>query len=266
MLKGKYPAILKDAIIGSEATQLFEDANQLLDQIIKDGSLKANAVIGLYKVKRTNDDIQVLDEKQNFHFLRQQGKKGKGLPNLSLADFIIPSEYEREDYMGFFACTAGIGIEKLIEQFEKKHDDYNSILVKSIADRLAEAFAECLHEKVRKELWGYAPDEDLKNHDLISERYQGIRPAPGYPACPDHTEKKHLFDLLEAEKTTQIKLTESYAMYPAASVSGFYFSHPDSRYFGLGKINKDQVAHYAKRKGMSLEEVERWLSPVLAYK
>jgi 5-methyltetrahydrofolate--homocysteine methyltransferase len=200
-----------------------------------------------------------------IHFLRQQGQKSSSLPNISLSDFVAPIETGKADYIGAFAVTAGIGIEKLIEKFERDHDDYNSIMIKAIADRLAEAFAELMHERVRKEFWGYDRQEKLSSDELIEEKYQGIRPAPGYPACPDHTEKRILFDLLDAESKVDIQLTESFAMYPASSVSGWYFSHPESKYFGLGKIAKDQVQEYAKRKGMPLEEVERWLSPNLNY-
>jgi 5-methyltetrahydrofolate--homocysteine methyltransferase len=200
-----------------------------------------------------------------IHFLRQQGQKAASVPNVSLADFIAPIETGKTDYIGGFAVTAGLGIEALIEKFEKDHDDYNSIMIKAIADRLAEAFAECLHQRVRREFWGYARDEQFTNEELIDEKYAGIRPAPGYPACPDHTEKRILFDLLDAESRVDIKLTESFAMYPASSVSGWYFSHPESRYFGLGKIARDQVEDYARRKGMTVAEVERWLAPNLNY-
>ncbi|PIB35804.1 methionine synthase [Reichenbachiella sp. 5M10] len=270
MLKGKYPKILQDDVIGAEATKLYEDANKMLDDVIAKRSLQANGVIGIYPAVNTNgDDVEISDRAGNalttFHFLRQQGKKGKNIANLSLADFVAPKASGRQDYMGGFAVTTGIGIEKLIEQFEKDHDDYNVIMIKAVADRLAEAFAELMHAKVRKELWAYAADENLENEALISEKYKGIRPAPGYPACPDHTEKPLLFDLLNAEKETGIILTESNAMYPASSVSGFYFANEQSKYFGLGKIEKDQVTDYAKRKGMSLDEAERWLSPNLAY-
>jgi 5-methyltetrahydrofolate--homocysteine methyltransferase len=199
-----------------------------------------------------------------LHHLRQQGQKASKLPNICLSDFIAPESSGKEDYIGAFAVTAGLGIETLLEQYEKDHDDYNSIMLKAIADRLAEAFAELMHERVRKEFWGYANEETLSNEELISEEYQGIRPAPGYPACPDHTEKRALFDLLQAERIG-ITLTESFAMYPASSVSGWYFSHPDAKYFGLGKIAKDQVEDYAKRKGMDLETAEKWLAPVLNY-
>ncbi len=270
MLAGRYPGILKDPIVGTEAQKLFDDAQKMLDQIINARSLQANGVVAFYNAVRTETDDVLLSRKNreepfaSFHFLRQQNKKAPGLPNFSLADFIAPVSAGREDYMGMFAVTTGIGIEKLIAKFKAANDDYSDIMVKALADRLAEAFAECLHEKVRKELWGYAPKEGLTNEDLIGEKYTGIRPAPGYPACPDHTEKGLLFKILDAEKTGII-LTESYAMYPASSVSGFYFANAESKYFGLGKIEKDQVEEYAKRKGMTVAEVERWLSPVLAY-
>ncbi|WP_404818014.1 methionine synthase [Reichenbachiella ulvae] len=270
MLKGKFPRILEDKVIGDEATKLYNDANSMLDDIITKRSLQANGVIGIYKANNTNgEDIEIADREgkklTEFHFLRQQGKKGKNIANLSLADFVAPKDSGKQDYLGGFAVTTGIGIEKLLEKYEKDHDDYSSIMVKALADRLAEAFAELMHEKVRKELWGYAADEQLENDALIAEKYKGIRPAPGYPACPDHTEKPILFDLLHVEKETGIYLTESNAMYPASSVSGFYFANEKSKYFGLGKIGKDQVEDYAQRKGMTLEEAERWLAPNLAY-
>ncbi|GAB4239572.1 MAG: hypothetical protein Tsb0034_15730 [Ekhidna sp.] len=262
MLKGKYPAILENPIVGDEAKKLYNDAQEMLEEIIAQKSLQANAVVGLFEAQRECDDVRITENGRQFHFLRQQGKKAPGVPNLSLADFLNPLGH---DYLGGFAVTAGIGLEKLTERYKAEHDDYREIMAKSLADRLAEAFAELMHEKVRKELWGYAKNEKWSNDELIREKYQGIRPAPGYPACPDHTEKRTLFDLLEVEKNTGITLTESYAMYPAAAVSGFYFSHPDSRYFGLGKIGKDQVEDYAIRKQMSVEEVEKWLAPNLAY-
>ena len=270
MLKGKYPKIFEDKVIGQEAKNLFNDANKMLDKIIANKSLSANGIIGIYPANNTNgDDVKISDESGNelttFHFLRQQGKKGKNLSNMSLADYIAPESCGRQDYMGCFAVTAGIGIEKILAEYEKEHDDYQSIMVKALADRLAEAFAELMHSKVRKEIWGYTSDESLEKDALIAEKYQGIRPAPGYPACPDHTEKPILFDLLDVEKETGIILTESNAMYPAAAVSGFYFANEESKYFGLGKIEKDQVEHYAKRKGMNLEEVEKWLGPNLTY-
>ena len=271
-LAGKYPAILTDNVVGKEATKLFNDANQLLDKIIAEKMLSANAVVGFYPAETVNDDDVIIydDEartqvKEKFCFVRQQNQKAATESYYSLADFIAPKETGAGDYLGFFACTAGIGIEKWIAHFEKDHDDYNSILIKALADRLAEAFTEYLHKYVRTQLWGYAKNESLTNEELIKEKYQGIRPAPGYPACPDHTEKKKLFALLDAEKTAGIQLTENFAMYPASSVSGFYFFHPESKYFGVGKIEKDQVEDYAKRKNMSIDVIEKWLSQNLAY-
>jgi 5-methyltetrahydrofolate--homocysteine methyltransferase len=267
MLKGKYPQIFENAIVGSEAKTLFKEANVMLDQIIAQSSLQANAVIGFFEAQTVQDDVEIRNNVVNrLYFLRQQGKKGPKIPNISLADYIAPKSSKKQDYIGGFATTAGIGIEKLVADFEVDHNDYNVIMVKAIADRLAEAFAELMHEKVRKEYWGYAPQEDFDNLALIKEKYKGIRPAPGYPACPDHTEKKALFELLKVEENTGITLTESYAMYPASSVSGFYFSHPKARYFGLGKIGKDQLDDYADRKAMDKQEAERWLAPVLGYK
>jgi 5-methyltetrahydrofolate--homocysteine methyltransferase len=272
MLKGKYPKILKDPVIGTEATKLFEDANTMLDKIVAEKWLTANGVYGLYPAGVVNDDTVEIyaDETRSnvlkkFHFLRQQGKKGKDVPNISLADFIAPKESGKKDYMGMFAVTTGIGIEKHLERFEKDHDDYNSIMLKAVADRLAEAFAECLHAKVRKEFWGYAANEHLDNEELIKEEYVGIRPAPGYPACPDHTEKPDLFALLDATNKTGIVLTESMAMYPASSVSGFYFANAEAKYFGLGKVAKDQVEAYSSRKNMNLSTMEKWLAPNLNY-
>jgi len=226
--------------------------------------ISANAVIGFWAANSVGDDIE-LENGIVLHTLRQQTKKTSGAPNIALADFLAPKESGLQDYIGAFAVTAGIGIEKWIEKFEKDHDDYNSIMLKALADRLAEAFAEHIHERVRKEFWAYDRSEKLSNTDLISEKYRGIRPAAGYPACPDHTEKPVIFNLLHAEENVGIKLTESNAMYPAASVSGLYFAHPESKYFGLGKILRDQVEDYAKRKNMSMEEAERWLSPNLGY-
>ncbi len=272
MLKGKYPNILKDPVIGDEATKLFADANEMLDKIVTEKWLTANGVYGLYPSAVVNDDtVEVYADEtrtkvlKKFHFLRQQGKKGKGVPNISLADFIAPKETGKHDYIGMFAVTTGIGIEAHLERFEKEHDDYNSIMLKAVADRLAEAFAECLHAKVRKEFWGYASGESLSNEELIKEEYLGIRPAPGYPACPDHTEKPDLFALLDATNKTGIILTESMAMYPASSVSGFYFANKDAKYFGLGKVAKDQVEAYANRKNMNLSTMEKWLAPNLNY-
>ncbi len=295
-LHGKYPAIFNDKVVGQEAKKLYDDANAMLANIIKNKSLKANAVIGFYPANSVGDDIVLHDfeetevgfaaqghqkrteyrvisnEKETeiqqitkLHHLRQQNQKAANLPNLCLSDFIKPLTHGGHDYIGAFAVTAGIGIEALLEKYEADHDDYNSIMLKAVADRLAEAFTELMHERVRKEFWGYVKDEALSNEELIAEKYQGIRPAPGYPACPEHTEKRTLFDLLDAEARIGIQLTESFAMYPASSVSGWYFAHPDSRYFALGKIAKDQVEDYAARKGMSVEEAEKWLSPVLNY-
>jgi 5-methyltetrahydrofolate--homocysteine methyltransferase len=266
-LAGRYPKILNDEIVGKEATKLFADANALLDEVITNNLLQAKAVIGFWPANGVGDDVELQADgnTSTFHFLRQQSEKADGQTYNCLADFVVPKETGKTDYMGGFAVTAGIGIEKLVEQFEKDHDDYNSIMIKAIADRLAEAFAEKMHELVRKEFWGYAKDEELTTEDLIKEEYLGIRPAPGYPACPDHTEKRLLFDLLQAEKNAGIELTENFAMYPAASVSGFYFGHPESKYFGIGKINKDQVEDYAKRKGEDVAFIEKWLSPNLGY-
>lgn len=271
MLAGRYPGILEDSVVGVEAKKLFNDAQRMLDEIIHNKSLQASGVIAFHPAAATEDDNVILytDEKRDkelnrFHFLRQQNKKAANLPNFCLSDFIAPIDSGKKDYIGMFAVTGGIGLEHLLEKYKADLDDYSEIMAKAIADRLAEAFAELLHEKVRKEYWGYAVTESLSDEELIKEKYVGIRPAPGYPACPEHTEKGTLFGLLDAEKIG-MKLTESFAMYPAAAVSGFYFSHPDSKYFGLGKINKDQIADYAKRKNMTVEETERWLSSNLAY-
>ncbi|MCH8331728.1 MAG: methionine synthase, partial [Bacteroidetes bacterium] len=268
-LKGKYPQILDDAVVGVEAKKLYDDAQVLLETIIKEKWLQANAVVGLFAANSVGDDIEVYNDEGDeicvFHSLRQQEDKGRGKNNFALADYISPKESEIKDYIGAFAVSTGIGIEKWVKKFEDEHDDYNAIMLKALADRLAEAFAELMHKKVRRELWGYAPDELLTNEELIKEKYFGIRPAPGYPACPEHTEKGILFELLDVEKNTGIGITESYAMYPGASVSGFYFSHPKAKYFGLGKIGKDQVESYAKRKDMTFEIAEKWLSPNLNY-
>ena len=270
-LAGKYPEILEDKIVGEHAQNLFNDAKELLGKIIKEKWLQAKAVIGIWNANSDGDDIEIYtDENRNtteniIHTLRQQGQKSAGLPNISLSDFIAPKDSGKKDYIGGFAVTTGIGIEKQIQKFEDDKDDYNKIMLQALADRLAEAFAELMHKKVRTDYWGYSMNEKLDNDELIKEKYRGIRPAPGYPACPDHLEKITLFKLLDAEKNTGIKLTESLAMHPASSVSGLYFAHPGSKYFGLGKIGKDQVEDYAKRKGMKTEEIERWLSPNLNY-
>lgn len=270
-LKGRYPKIFEDEKYGKEAKKIFDDANRLLDDVIKNRSLTAKGVIALYPANSVGDDIELYtDESRStvlttFHTLRQQLQKTTEQPYLALSDFIAPKSSGIKDYLGAFAVTSGLGIEKLIERFEKEHDDYNSIMIKAVADRLAEAFAEKMHELVRKEFWGYSKNENFSNEELVTEKYDGIRPAPGYPAQPDHTEKEILFNLLDAEKNAGIILTESFAMYPASSVSGLYFSHPDSKYFNVGKIDKDQVEEYAARKNMSVEEIEKWLSPILAY-
>jgi 5-methyltetrahydrofolate--homocysteine methyltransferase len=269
-LRGKYPAILDDATVGEEARKLFADAKALLDKIVMNKWLTANAVYGFWPANSLGDDIVLFtDESRHgeltrFHTLRQQWERKGSNEFFALADFVAPLESGRADYLGAFAVTTGLGIEPVVERFQQDHDDYHSIMMKALADRLAEAFAELLH-KIARDDWGYGKAEKLSTDDLIDEKYRGIRPAPGYPACPDHTEKRILFDLLEAEKNTGIRLTESYAMYPAAAVSGLYFAHPQARYFSVDRITKDQVEAYATRKGMAVAEVERWLSPNLGY-
>ncbi len=264
-MHGKFPAILSDAIIGTEATKLYSDANALLDNIISGKWLTAKGVVGFFKANATGNDTITVNESSsrvNLFSLRQQVKKAADQPNISLTDFVAPASTGKQDHIGAFSVTIQ-GIDEHIKRFQSQHDDYNKIMLQALADRLAEAFAEYLHEKVRKELWGYAKEEIFTNEQLIKEEYQGIRPAPGYPACPDHTEKYKLFELLGGEATTGIHLTESLAMYPAASVCGWYFSHPQSQYFGVGKIQKDQLEDYANRKGMSIEEATKWLRPIL---
>ncbi|MFM8914121.1 MAG: vitamin B12 dependent-methionine synthase activation domain-containing protein, partial [Flammeovirgaceae bacterium] len=271
MLYGRYPEIFKDDKVGVEARKLYDDAQVMLQRIVAGRKLSANAVVAFYPAQSTDSDDVILYTKDEatpasqLHFLRQQNKKAKDLPNFCLSDFVAPKASDRMDYVGLFAVTAGIGLEKLVEEYKAKQDDYSEIMAKALADRLAEAFAELLHAKVRTELWGYAKDEQLSNDQMIDEKYVGIRPAPGYPACPDHTEKQTIFDLLDAEKEVGIRLTESCAGYPAAAGRGDYFSQADSKYFGLGKIEKDQVTEYAKRKNRSVAEMEKWLSPNLAY-
>lgn len=270
-LHGKYPAILTDEVVGSQATDLFNDAQEMLQKIVSEKWLTAKAVYGIFPANSVGDDIEIYADEERTsilgiqHSLRQQTKKAAGQPNLSLADFIAPKETGIIDYVGAFVVTAGHGIDEHVKRFEAEHDDYNSILIKALADRLAEAFAEYLHAEVRKETWGYAHDEKLENADLIAEKYRGIRPAPGYPACPDHTEKPFLFSLLNAEEISGVSLTESLAMWPAASVSGWYFAHPDTKYFGLGKITEDQIINLAKRKKMEINVLERWLGSNLSY-
>lgn len=270
-LHGRFPKILEDAVVGAEARKLFDDAREMLDTIIREKWLTAKATFGLWPANTVNDDdIEIYSDENRGEVigvnrnLRQQGKKANGVPNISIADFVAPKSSDLSDYMGGFVVTAGLGCEERAKEFEKNHDDYNSILLKALADRLAEAFAELLHERVRKEFWGYGAGEAFDNESLIKEEYRGIRPAPGYPACPDHTEKPILFKLLDAEKSIGVTLTESLAMWPAASVSGWYFAHPQSKYFGLGKIGKDQVEDIARRKGESIPKMERWLSSVVA--
>ena len=259
-MRKKYPDILKDELFAEQANQLMNDANAMLDNIIKNNWLQAKAVIGVWQANSDGDDVHLFENGKQistYNFLRQQGKKSKS--NRCLADLVAPLTSGREDYMGSFVCTAGLGIEKQLAVYEKDHDDYNSIMLKAIADRLAEALTEYMHEKIRKEIWGYAADEQFENKDLIKEEYKGIRPAPGYTACPDHTEKLKIFELLNAEKSINVSLTESMAMSPNASVSGYYFAHADAKYFSVGKVQDDQIEDYAKRKNMSVEQVEKWL-------
>ena len=265
-LSGRYPDIFNDETIGEEARKLFEDAQVMLKQLVSEQWLTARAVVGFFPANSEDDDILLYkDESRNevlevLHHLRQQNIKAPGKPNYCLADFIAPVETDVVDYIGGFAVTCGIGIEEKLTEFEKQHDDYNSIMLKALADRLAEAFAEYMHEAVRKDFWGYAKDEAYKSEDLIREAYQGIRPAPGYPACPDHTEKEKLFELLNVTTDTGIELTESYAMYPAAAVSGWYFASPEAQYFNVGKIADDQLQDYARRKGLPEDVAKRWLA------
>ena len=269
-LRGRYPAILEDPVVGSRARELYDDALTLLRKVVEQQLFIANGVYGFFPANTQGDDIEIYaDDRRttvvaSFHTLRQQSEKPQGQYSFALADFVAPKESGRADYIGAFAVTTGVGVDVLCREFERDHDDYNSIMAKALADRLAEAFAEYLHKQVR-EAWGYGKGEVLSSEDLIREKYRGIRPAPGYPACPDHTEKRLLFDLLSAEQHTGITLTESFAMWPAASVSGLYFAHPEARYFAVGKIGKDQVEDYAHRKGMDLRTLERWLSPNLNY-
>jgi 5-methyltetrahydrofolate--homocysteine methyltransferase len=271
-MKGSFPDILNNPASGETARKLFEDAQQMLDRVVEKGWLTANAVVGLFPANAVeHDTVEVYTDEsrtevlQRLEHLRQQGQHREGVPNRSLADFVAPKETGLADYVGAFAVTAGLGSHRKIEEFKAEHDDYSAILLESLADRLAEAFAERLHERVRRELWGYARGEDLDNEALIKERYQGIRPAPGYPACPDHTEKQVLWELLDVEAATGIELTESMAMWPGAAVSGWYFSHPQSQYFVVGRVGQDQVEDYARRKGWTRTEAERWLSPNLGY-
>ncbi|MDE2154938.1 MAG: methionine synthase [Xanthomonadaceae bacterium] len=276
-LAGHYPAILTDAVVGKQAGELFRDAQAMLDRIVAEKWLTARAVIGLWPAASIGDDVEVYTLTPNpssgarreklatLHSLRQQAEKPVERPDFCLADFIAPKEFDQPDWIGGFAVTAGLGIEEHLARFAADHDDYSSIILKALADRLAEAFAEHMHERVRREFWGFAPDESLDNEQLIAEQYRGIRPAPGYPACPDHTEKTILFALLDVTRNTGIELTEGFAMYPTAAVSGWYYSHPDSQYFVVGRIGKEQVEDYAARKGWTREQAERWLAPNLDY-
>ncbi|WP_439849138.1 methionine synthase [Thioalkalicoccus limnaeus] len=271
-LHAAYPRIFDDEVVGDEARKLFADAQAMLERLVAEEWLGARAVFGFFPANRCeDDDIRLFADDarerplMRLHHLRQQTRRANDAPNLCLADFVAPPETGLKDYLGAFAVTAGAGLDEHVRRFEQAHDDYNAIMIKALADRLAEAFAEHLHERVRREFWGYAADEALTNEDLIKERYRGVRPAPGYPACPEHTEKGLLWSLLEPEGNAGITLTDSFAMYPASSVSGFYFAHPASRYFAVGKINRDQVADYARRKGLTLAEAERWLAPNLGY-
>jgi 5-methyltetrahydrofolate--homocysteine methyltransferase len=268
---GKFPDILTDPVVGEAASNLYADARRMLKQLVAERWLTVRAVVGFFPANAVGDDIELYaDESRSalrgkLCFLRQQKSKSEGQPHECLADYVAPRASGVRDYLGAFAVTAGVGIEEHVARFEAAHDMYSSIMLKALADRLAEALAEQLHERTRRELWGYAPSEALTNRELIQETYCGIRPAPGYPACPDHTEKAELWRLLDPEKHAGIRLTESFAMYPTAAVSGWYFAHPQAKYFAIGKIARDQVQDYARRKGMSLTEAERWLSPNLGY-
>jgi 5-methyltetrahydrofolate--homocysteine methyltransferase len=270
-LTGKYPAILDDATVGPAARALFDDAQAMLRKITQERWFRAAAVVGFWPANSEGDDILVFGDEVRakpiavLHTLRQQLTRREGRANLALADFVAPRQSKLADYVGAFAVTAGIGEDEIAERFKRANDDYSSIMVKALADRLAEAFAERLHQRVRKEFWAYLPDEKLSNVELIAEKYRGIRPAPGYPAQPDHTEKEALFSLLDVDRRIGVKLTESFAMWPGASVCGLYFSHPESHYFGVGKIERDQVEDYARRKGWSIAEAEKWLAPILNY-
>jgi 5-methyltetrahydrofolate--homocysteine methyltransferase len=269
---GKFPAILTDPIVGVEASKLYKDAQNMLTKILRENWLHARGVIGMFPANSVgDDDVEIYTDDSRtevlttLRFLRQQREKPEGHAHNCLADFVAPKSSGVRDYVGSFAVSTGFGIEPHVARFEAAHDDYSSIMLKAIADRFAEAFAERLHERVRREIWGYAPEERKSNEDLIREDYRGIRPAPGYPACPDHTEKATLWKLLDVETRTGITITESFAMLPTAAVSGWYFSHPDSKYFALGQIDLDQVQDYARRKGMRLQDALRWLQPNLGF-
>ena len=269
-MKGKFPKIFEDEKLGDAARKLYDDASRLLDEIVAKGLLRAKAAYGFWPATSVGDDIALYsnesraEELAQLHTLRQQWERQGQKDFRALADYVAPIESGRHDYLGAFVVTAGIGTDELARKYESQHDDYNAIMVKALADRLAEAFAEMLHQRARRE-WGYGREEKLTSEDLIAEKYRGIRPAPGYPAQPDHTEKRTLFELLDAERSTDVTLTDSYAMWPAASVCGLYFANPQARYFAVDRLTRDQVEDYARRKGMPLVEVERWLSPNLGY-
>src|SRR5690606_845799 len=268
-LHGRFPNILTDKIVGLQASELFGDAQKMLHKIISEKLLEARAVFGIFEANSINDDDIIIQNSefriQNyFRTLRQQSKKAKGKPNIALADFIAPKETGIQDYIGCFCVSTGFGTAELAAKYVAEHDDYNAIMVKALADRLAEAFAEYLHKEVRTNYWGYASEENLSNEDLISEKYNGIRPAPGYPACPDHLEKRTIWEVLKVKENIGVELTDSLAMWPAASVSGYYFANPEARYFGLGKIKEDQVEDFAKRKNMNIEEATNWLKTNIA--
>jgi 5-methyltetrahydrofolate--homocysteine methyltransferase len=287
-LAGRYPAILDDEVVGSQARELYRDARVMLDRLLSERWLRGKAVFGIWPANSVGDDVELrvvagsplhgvaglrhvppadvlADRVQRLHFLRQQVDKPIERPDFSLADFIAPADSGRRDWIGAFAVTAGIGIEPHLARFQADHDDYNAILLKSLADRLAEGLAEHLHGRVRREFWGYAADEALSDEDVIAEKYRGIRPAPGYPACPDHSEKATLFRLLDAPRSAGIELTDNFAMYPASAVSGYYFSHPGSQYFVVGRLSKEQVVDYAHRRGVEVAQAERWLASNLDY-
>jgi 5-methyltetrahydrofolate--homocysteine methyltransferase len=265
-LHGRYPDILTDEVVGVQAVELFADARKMLEKIFSEKKLKAKGIFGLFPANTIgDDDIEVIhnNKKYIFRTLRQQLKRKEGVPDYALADFIAPQNSGKQDYIGCFCVSTGFGADEMATAYQQHLDDYNSILVKALADRLAEAYAEYLHKEVRTKYWGYAADENLSYEALIDETYKGIRPAPGYPACPDHLEKLTIWELLDIENKIGVKLTESLAMWPASSVSGYYFGSPEARYFGLGKIKEDQVADFAKRKGLPLEEANRWLAPTI---
>jgi 5-methyltetrahydrofolate--homocysteine methyltransferase len=266
-ISGKYPAIFNDPVKGNEARNLFNDAQKMLDRMISQQMVSAHAVFGFFEANSEGESVILKDTASSntaLHFLRNQEEKTDNLPNLSLADFIAPTNSNKQDYIGLFAVTAGVGLEKWVKYFTDQNDDYSAIMVKILSDRLAEAFAELLHHKVRTEYWGYTPNENLAIEDILHEKYVGIRPAPGYPACPEHSEKQTIFGLLQAEKAG-INLTENYAMYPAASVCGYYFAHPQSQYFALGRISREQVLDYANRKNITPEKAEKLLAQNLNY-